>query len=403
MVSVSNWPFVLMLVATRTTHFANAESEYSLSSNSKWQPIKPSEVARMYNNSFMSDTKFTFGTNKLGEVFYAHKYVLAFSSPLFYEMFYSNNIEKPIKAIHLSNHNNETIAGFFGFIYKNECPTDFEAEVLRLVMKYKIVLFDSACSHTIGIESQKVFKLVEKILELKAEAFTEICLGTIDDLADEYFASEYFLNIKQSTLNILLNRNTLYYNETDLFKAVIKWADHQCSKHDVERTRLRENRRKVLGNAIYSIRFLLMNQSEFATHVMPTGILDDHETVAIMKAIAGEQVPNLAWDTVKLRSKRLPEILFGEQNKVAVTSNSGIWWRYYFAALFFIVLFFIVFCTKYYLHEQEKQKRQQENLKRQQERDENNWSEVLAYSGALIVGVGAAAGYALSQSGKKRQ
>jgi hypothetical protein len=83
----------------------------------------------MYNNSFMSDTKFTFGTNKLGEVFYAHKYVLAFSSPLFYEMFYSNNIEKPIKAIHLSNHNNETIAGFFGFIYKNECPTDFEAEV----------------------------------------------------------------------------------------------------------------------------------------------------------------------------------------------------------------------------------------------------------------------------------
>jgi hypothetical protein len=293
-------------------------------------------------------------------------------------------------------------------------------------MKYKIVLFDSACSHTIGIESQKVFKLVEKILELKAEAFSEICLGTIDDLADEYFASEYFLNIKQSTLNILLNRNTLYYNETDLFKAVIKWADHQCSKHDVERTRLRENRRKVLGNAIYSIRFLLMNQSEFATHVMPTGILDDHETIAIMKAIAGEQVPNLAWDTVKLRSKRLPEILFGEQNKVAVTSNSGIWWRYYFAALFFIV-----FCAKYYLHEQEKQKRQQENLrrqqenqkrmqenqkrqqenqkrqlenlKRQQERDENNWSEVLAYSGALIVGVGAAAGYALSQSGKKRQ
>jgi hypothetical protein len=123
MVSVSNWPFVLMLVATRTTHFANAESEYSLSSDSKWQPIKPSEVARMYNNSFMSDTKFTFGTNKLGEVFYAHKYVLAFSSPLFYEMFYSNNIEKPIKAIHLSNHNNETIAGFFGFIYSMHTNT----------------------------------------------------------------------------------------------------------------------------------------------------------------------------------------------------------------------------------------------------------------------------------------
>ncbi|CAB4038390.1 BTB POZ domain-containing 6-like [Paramuricea clavata] len=384
MVFVSNWPFVLMLVALWTTHFANAESEYSLSSNSKWQPIKPSEVARMYNNSFMSDTKFTFGTNKLGEVFYAHKYVLAFSSPLFYEMFYSNNIEKPIKAIHLSNHNNETIAGFFGFIYKNECPTDFEVEVLRLVMKYKIVLFDSACSHTMGIESQKVFKLVENILELNAEAFTEICLGTIDGLADEYFASEYFLNIKQSTLDILLNRNTLYYNETDLFKAVLKWADHQCSKHDVERTR--EHRRKILGNAIYSIRFLLMNQSEFTTHVMPTNILYDNETVAIMKAMAGKKVPNLAWDLVKLRSKRLPEILFDEKNKVTATSKGGISWRYYFAALFFIIS-----CTIFYQLAQEKQKRQRER--------DVNWSEVLAYSGALV----GAAGLALWQSRKKRQ
>ena len=130
-----------------------------------------------------------------------------------------------------------------------------------------------------------------------------------------------------------------------------------------------------------------MNQSEFATHVMPTGILDDHETVAIMKAIAGEQVPNLAWDSVKLRSKRLPEILFGEQNKVTATSKGGISWRYYFAALFFIVS-----CTIFYQLEQKKKKRQRE-------RDVNNWSEVLAYSGALV----GAAGLAFWQSRKKRQ
>jgi hypothetical protein len=281
----------------------------------------------MYNNSFISDIKFTFGDNKSGEVFYAHKFVLAISSPVFNEMFYSKT-EKPIKTIHFPDHNSETLAGFFGFIYKEECPQDFEKdlEVLRLIKKYEIVSFDSACSHSFqrNTELQKACKLLDKFLEMKAEALAEICMGKIDQNADEYFASEYFLNINQSTLNILLDRDTLWYNETDLFKAVVKWADHQ----NFNFITTRENRRKVLGNAIYFIRFLLMNQSEFATHVLPIDILDDHEIVAIIKWMAGEQVPYLAWDSVKLRNKRRPEWLTATTKK----SNS---WTHYFGGFVF--------------------------------------------------------------------
>ena len=172
-------------------YFVNADFE---NSNTNWQPVKPSEIERMYNNTLMSDIKFIFGKNG-EEVFYAHKYVLAISSQLFYKMFY--NTEQPIKTINLPDHDKETLAGFFGFIYKDDCPTDLEEDfgVLKLMIKYEIVRFYNACKSSLqqNTEPERAYTFVEKFLELNAEALAEICLGIIDALADEYFASKHFL------------------------------------------------------------------------------------------------------------------------------------------------------------------------------------------------------------------
>jgi hypothetical protein len=46
---------------------------------------------------------------------------------------------------------------------------------------------------------------------------------------------------------------------------VLKWSNFQCSKRDIEATR--ENRRSVIGDAIYDLRFLAMNEKEFAQNV----------------------------------------------------------------------------------------------------------------------------------------
>ena len=306
------------------------------------RPTKPSQVKQMYNNSFLSDIKFTFGNNKSGEMVYAHKYVLAISSPVFNEMFYTKTKEA-IKTIYLPGHNSEVIAGFFGFIYKEECPTDYEKDldVLCLIKQYHIVSFDAVCSQSYerNIEVQKSCKFLDDFLELKAKALAEICLGKIDLYAEEYFTSEYFLKIKQNTLEILLHRDTLYYNETDIFKAVLKWVDHQCSNQSLKP--IRENRRMVLGNAIYSIRFLLMNHTEFMTNVLPTDILYDSETVAILKAMTGEQVPDLVWYSVERRSKRFPK----NEGPNAPPAKSGFFSYYFwiFFHYFLILIYYLIF------------------------------------------------------------
>ena len=310
----------LVLTTVATVRIVNAKIERP--SSTKWEPLNPSEVGRMYNNPFMSDVKFTFGNSKPSEnpeVFYAHKYVLSISSPVFYKMFYGST-ETVTKTIHLSDHKRDTLAAFLRFIYKDICPTDFEKdfEVLSLMVKYEIIRFYTECWDSLqnNTEPEKAYKFLEKFLELKGEGLVEMCLGMIDVLAEDYFVSEYFLNIEKDTLSILLDRDTLRYNETDIFKAVLKWADRKCSNQNLKSTR--ENRRMVLGNAIYSIRFLLMNQTEFTSHVLPTDILDNDEIVAIIKAMAGEKVTGLVWDFVKLKTKRFQE------NKRNVTLSARI-------------------------------------------------------------------------------
>ena len=280
-------------------------------SNTKWQSNTLVERNKyMYNNSFTSDVKFTFGNNQSGEVFFAHKYVLATSSPVFYEILYSKS-GKNITDIHLPHSDNETVADFFGFLYKEKCPTATNVakglQVLHLVLQYQVTSFDTTCKNYLKPTAQDTFTFLEQFLELKAERYISTCFDYIDTFADGYFTSEYFLNIKLGTLDVLLRRDTLDYREVKLFKAVVKWVDHQCSLQNLETSY--ENRRKILGNVIYNIRFLLMTLDEFTTDVIGVDILNDQESIGIIKTITGHLVQDLIWDSPGLRRQRTSKLI----------------------------------------------------------------------------------------------
>ena len=296
------WEWATLSVVTTSTG----------TSSTKWQSNTFVERNKyMYNNSFTSDVKFTFGNNQSGEVFFAHRYVLATSSPVFYETLYSKSGEN-ITDIHLPHSDNETVADFFGFLYNEKCPTATNIEkglqVLRLVMHYQVTSFDTTCKNYLKPTAQDTFTFLEQFLELKAERYISTCFNYIDTFADGYFTSEYFLNIKLGTLDVLLRRHTLDYREVKLFKAVVEWVDHQCSLQNLEASY--ENRRKILGNVIYNIRFLLMTLHEFTTDVIRVDILNDHESIGIIKAIAGHHViQDLIWDYPSLRRQRSSKLI----------------------------------------------------------------------------------------------
>jgi hypothetical protein len=283
----------------------------------------------MYNNSFTSDIKFTFGTNQSGEIFYAHKYILATSSPVFYEMLYtSSRPKKDISEIYLAHSDNESVADFFEFLYEEKCPAATNVEkglqVLHLVLQYQVASFQTTCKNYLEPTAQDTFKYLEQIMELKSEKYISTCFNFIDTLAHEYFTSKYFLNIKLATLDILLRRDTLDYSEVKLFKAVVSWVDHQCLQQNLKASL--KNRRKILGNVIYDIRFLMMTLNEFTTDVIVVDILEDRESIGIIKAIKGRRVPKLMWNSPGLRRQR----------KSANRSR----WAYFIGTIWTIVEFF---------------------------------------------------------------
>ena len=164
-------------------------------------------------------------------------------------------------------------------------------------MKYHISSFAAACMQYLEqkITPQGAFDLVEEFLESKAEAMADVCWGYIDSVPNDFFSSRSFVNIKKTTLDALLTRNTLCCSEMAIFKAVMEWVDHQCRLQDLKVTRL--NRRDILGDSIYKIRFLVMEQSEFIKNVVGAGLLTDDEVIPIVKFMNGEAVPDLKWNS----------------------------------------------------------------------------------------------------------
>ncbi|CAB3982155.1 Hypothetical predicted protein [Paramuricea clavata] len=150
------------------------------------------------------------------------------------------------------------------------------------------------------ITKSQAFKFIEKFLELQEHTMMEVCWRYIDKYTGNVFISEYFLKIKQPTLDALLARDTLLFDEKAIFDAVLNWAYYLCNCTLLQFEEARESRRKFLGDAIYKIRFHTMKTSEFSPlSRIFRKILADHEVVDLQMVINGENVRNLKWDTSK--------------------------------------------------------------------------------------------------------
>ena len=64
------------------------------------------------------------------------------------------------------------------------------------------------------------------------------------------------------------------------------------------------NKRSVIGDAIYHLRFLAMSQSEFAKNVAKSGLLTAEEIVPIFMEFSSVQSPDLKWTISEKRVNR---------------------------------------------------------------------------------------------------
>ncbi|XP_012525483.1 BTB/POZ domain-containing protein 6-B isoform X2 [Monomorium pharaonis] len=111
------------------------------------------------------------------------------------------------------------------------------------------------------------------------------CLSVIDSNPAKVLQQEHFEELSAEEVAQLARRDTLNISsECILFSALDRWAAAECRRRGVEP--LPTNKRAVLSDDVcFSVRYLLMNDREFVSGPMASGILTNEECVHIVSKI----------------------------------------------------------------------------------------------------------------------
>ena len=263
-----------------------------------WQSTKKTVLERsshMFNNPFMSDVMFSCeGSDKK---FFAHKYVLGTSSAVFYAMFYGKLAEKN-SVVHLSDTNDESLEEFLRFLYTDDCNlTEHNAMfVLYLGKKYIVPALTQKCIEFFeaNLVVENAVAILQQAIIFDEKNLEKTCWYLIDLKTTEVITSDAFVDISQETLEKLLKRESLQTREVELFNAVLKWSEAECSRKGIEANA--NNKRAAIGNAIYQIRFASMTLHEFGQNVSQSGILSPEENVLFYDKFSGLERASEFWN-----------------------------------------------------------------------------------------------------------
>lgn len=107
--------------------------------------------------------------------------------------------------------------------------------------------------------------------------------------------SEGFVDIDIKTFETILGRETLNCKEINLFEAALTWAHNACVKSDIEPSP--QNKRQILGHALFMIRIPTMTLEQYANSVAQLGILTQEETIDIFLHFTAKSKPTLNFIT----------------------------------------------------------------------------------------------------------
>ena len=151
-------------------------------------------------------------------------------------------------------------------------------EVLFLARKYIIPNLADICTDFVvnNLTVENTLSVLDHCLLLGvSKGLEKQCWNVIDQHTSEVANGDNFTEIDHGTLTSFLRRDTLVAKEILLFRAAVKWAARECQRLSIPLTV--ENKRRVLGDAFYFIRFLLMSEKEFTEEVAQSSFLSNEE------------------------------------------------------------------------------------------------------------------------------
>lgn len=264
-----------------------------------WQATKSTireRNAAMFNNDLMADIRFIVGTDEQVQTIPAHKYVLATGSSVFYAMFYGGLAENK-QEIKVPDVEPTAFLTLLKYLYCDEIhlEADNVLATLYVAKKYIVPHLARACVNYLetSLTAKNACLLLSQSRLFEEPELMQRCWEVIDAQAEMAIKSEGFVDIDLKTFETILARETLNCKEIHLFEAALNWAHAACAKIDIEPTS--NNKRQVLGTALYLVRIPTMSLEEFANRVAQLGILTNQETIDIFLNFTAKNKPKLTF------------------------------------------------------------------------------------------------------------
>ena len=242
----------------------------------------------LLENGTWSDCEFIVGIAPNIKIFHCHKLILAMASPVFEAMFYGGLAETK-REIKIPDVQPEAFSSLLTYIYTDKVQLgSFElvCDICYAANKYMLPDLVEECTQFLwrDVNYQNACRALEfaGLFDepvLKEKALHVIAHQTID-VIDEPTWEE----VDKSTLVTVLSSDCLSAPECVLFDAMDRWASRECSRRGIRVTG--DNKRQVLTDAIYLIRYLSLSAAEFAAGPAQSGILLQQESFSILMNIS---------------------------------------------------------------------------------------------------------------------
>ncbi|XP_055353009.1 BTB/POZ domain-containing protein 6-B-like isoform X2 [Paramacrobiotus metropolitanus] len=139
--------------------------------------------------------------------------------------------------------------------------------------KYNVPPLIEKCWHFVGakLSVDNCLTMLEEGIEWHAEEIVTRCLQFIHRYAEGVLQSEYFSTVKLETLVMIVQSPTLVADEHNIYLAIERWAEEACRAGNLDPSGA--NRRQVLGEALFRVRFPLLSNTQLADGPVKSGLL----------------------------------------------------------------------------------------------------------------------------------
>ena len=209
-----------------------------------WQSSRKSvkdRISFLFNNETLCDIYFILGKGTSEQQRTpAHKFVLAIGSVVFDAMFNGGFSSGPCNEIEIPDIEPASFMSMLKYLYTDEVSIgpDTVMSTLYAAKKYTVPNLEKLCVDFLksNLGPDNAFTLLSQARLFDEPQLAELCLTCIDKNTVDSFNAEGFTDIDLETLRAVLERDSLNARESQLFEAVVRWADHECRRKDISNT-----------------------------------------------------------------------------------------------------------------------------------------------------------------------